>query len=790
MKLVILESPNKIEKVQHYLGGGYQVMATAGHFRDLPQRELGIDLASFAPTYVVSEKKKDLLARIKAKAKDAGEVLLATDADREGEAISWHLAEELRLTKPMRLRYTEITEKGIKTALAGVSPLDQDLVDAQQARRILDRLVGYQVSPQLRAFGENHSAGRVQSATLHLVVARELERLGFRPEDYWTLVAHYGNGLTARNVTPGEKGELVDARLETAAHAEAIATRTRVAQHVVRSVETAPKERRPRPPFTTSTLQQAASAVLDMKPDCTMALAQKLFESGTITYHRTDSVALSDDAVAMARAFIEGDYPAALPSEPVRYRAKAGAQGAHEAIRPTSLEPTRQPKLQGEEAGLYDLIRRRFIACQCKPAVLMQTTVLIAAADTTWRAVGSIVHCDGFLHYLADEEEPQGEDRDGDGKLPRVQEGELLQLEKIEVLAKQTKPPPRYTQATLIKAMEATGIGRPSTYASTVRLLFDRVYTAEEKKNVYPTERGFLVDEMLGKAYPELLATETTAALESRLDEIAEGKRSWLAELRDWYGPFAKKLAAAPQIFARELGSRPEIAARAPSGVKPTGKPCPLCGKELLLRPRKKGDGSFLSCSGYPICAYAANPDARRSGRKCPRCERELLLVARKNGDGDYLTCPGYGEKNAKGERACSYIADPSAKASEHSCPKCQGSMEELSGRFGAYARCLKAGCGGVVELAPLTSEPCPFCEAPMRDKGKALSCSRYPQCRGYYDKAALARSRREKTICPECGKPLLRRKGPRGPFLGCAAYPKCRYICNSTATRSPANSS
>jgi DNA topoisomerase-1 len=773
MKLVILESPNKREKVSHCLGAGFEVLATAGHFRDLPERELGVDLNTFAPTYVVHEKRKDTLARIKAAAAKADEVILATDLDREGEAISWHLAQELRLKTPMRLRSNEITEKGLKAALAALSPLDQNLVDAQQARRVLDRLVGYQVSPQLRVFGQNHSAGRVQSATLHLVVTRELEREAFKPQDFWTLSTHYSNELVAHYAALDEDGKLVATRFATAAEAEAIAAKARAASHRVTDIKTAPKDRKPQAPFTTSSVLQAASSQLKLKPDATMALLQKLFEAGVISYHRTDSVALSDDAIQMARDFIGRDYPAALPDKAPTYKSKADAQAAHEAIRPTSLDP--QPHLAGDEAALYDVIRRRFLACQSKPAVLSQTTVTIDADGTTWRAVGSVVQFDGFLHYLADS--APDDDDDSEPRLPKVAAGDVLTLSELEVAAKQTKPPPRYTQASLTKAMEQTGIGRPSTYANTLKTLFDRDYIAEEKAQLYPTPRGRLIDSMLGKAYPELLETDLTAQLESRLDEIADGKRRWLGEIRDWYGPFASQLAAAPGIFAKEVSSRPELAKLAPEAPKPSGQPCPQCGKELFLRKRPSGDGEYLTCSGYPACKYAANPDAKASGKKCPRCQRDLLVVKRQKDGGEYLSCSGYNLKDDKGHRACEYTTNLDSKASEHKCPKCSGPMEDLTGKFGPYARCLAANCSATLDLAPAVAEKCPVCDGPMKDKGSFLSCAGYPACKGSYDKEALAQALKNGAKCPDCGKPLLSKKGPKGPFTGCAAFPKCRYI-------------
>jgi DNA topoisomerase-1 len=724
--LVIVESPNKVEHVQHALGSGYDVAASIGHIRDLPDDDLGVDLTTFDPTYVVDPDKRAVVARLKSKAAAADGVLLATDPDREGEAISWHLAEVLGLRSPTRLTYNELTEKALKTALSATRPLDRNLVDAQQARRVLDRLVGYPVSRTLsRYFGKNTTAGRVQSATLHLVVARELERERFKPVPYWTLAARYTNGLVARYAALNDAGELVDTRCASQAEADAVAARAR-GPHTVRAIETKPAERKPKPPFTTSTLQQAASAVLRFKPDHTMALAQKLFEAALITYHRSDSVSLSDDAIALAREFIGRDYPEALPAEPPRYKSKAGAQGAHEAIRPTSLDPDVVAKLAGGEAALYDLIRKRFIACQCRPAVISRTTVTIESGDTTWRASGSVIQFDSFLRYIRDDEDKKPKDgEEAEPRLPAVSVGQVLELVAVDVAGKETKPPPRFTQATLVKEMERTGIGRPATYANTVAVLFAREYVAEEKDYLFPTSRGRLVDEMLGKAFPELLETQMTADMEGRLDQVADGERNWKDELRAWYTPFAAKLTAADAIYSAELARRPELAAAVPAAPKPTGTPCPRCGAELLLRPRKKG-GEFLSCSSYPKCDYAA---------------------------------------------------DVTAKRSEHACPKCTGPMTEQVGKHGPYARCIKAGCGAFLDLAPAVDEPCPVCAAPMKDKGDFLSCSKYPMCKGSYDKAALAKAKKTRKKCPKCSHLLVEKKGPRGKFLGCAAYPTCRYI-------------
>jgi DNA topoisomerase-1 len=734
--LVLVESPNKVKKVAHALGSGYTVLATVGHVRDLPQHELGVDLESLRPTYEVLEAKRGVVSKLKQAAAEASDVLLATDPDREGEAISWHVAQLLKLRSPRRLTYQDMSEKGIKAGLAALRPLDQHLVDAQQARRVLDRLVGYQVSPLLRSFGPNHSAGRVQSAVLHAIVARELEREAFTPEDFWTLTASYGEGFSARYAELEEGGGLRDVRLKSAAEAQAIVARAQ-GPHEVKSLETKDLERRPRPPLTTAELLKLSSRKLGHGLDETMRLAQALFEAGAITYHRTDSVALSPEAIAMAREFIAKDYPEALPDAPPRYKSAAGAQEAHEAIRPTSLAPELAEGLPPDQRALFDLILKAFVASQCKPAVVAQTVVVVASADTTWRAAGSTVKFPSFLRYLDDTEKKSDDgDEEVDPVFPPLTVGQVLELKGIETKAQKTKPAPRYDLVSITEFMRASGIGRPSTYAATLAVLERREYIATEKKKLFPTSRGRLVDQVLGTSFPDLLETAYTAEMETRLDDVAEGKRPWLEELRTWYGPFKALLDAAAGRIAGFAREHPELAAAQPEAPKATDRLCPRCSAPLLLRKRKSGDGEFLSCSAYPKCDYAA---------------------------------------------------DPSAKSSTHTCPACKGPMEEVPGKFGPYARCLNANCKGTIDLAPLSDEKCPLCSSPMRDKGSFLSCSRFPDCKGSFDKAALAKSKKAGMTCPTCGQPLVERKSAKGKFLGCSAFPKCRYIHPASGARKSA---
>lgn len=724
MRLVIVESPNKTAKISKYLGPGYEVLATAGHFRDLPKRELGVDLASLLPTYVIDDEKKSIVSKLRAAASRAEEVLLATDPDREGEAISWHLAQALGLRNGRRIRFTEITEKALKAAVAAAGPVDQHLVDAQQARRVLDRLVGFQVSPLLVPyFGSNNSAGRVQSATLHLVVVRELAREAFIAKPYWTLAAKYENGLTARYATVDEKGALTEARLDTEAAAIAVEQRAK-GPHCVKDVKTEPVERKPKAPFVTSSLQQAASVALGIKPDETMRLAQRLFEAGAITYHRTDSTALSDEAIEMARAFIAEDYPEALPAQPPRYAQKANAQGAHEAIRPTSL--TAIPAgLTAEEAGLYELIRQRFVACQCKPAVFDQTIVRIESGDTSWLAKGSVVRFPSFLRYLAKDEDSESAAEGDDVKIPRVELEQVLAVTELKREAKKTQPPPRFTEATLIKEMERQGIGRPSTYANTVAHLFERKYLDSEKKFVIPTRKGRLIDAAVAAGFDSLVDVSYTARMEARLDEIADGKRDWRAEIREWYGGFVQLLEGALPKIAAVAAAHPELAAAIPEAPQQTHRNCPSCTKPLVLRNGPKG--AFLACTGYPACNFLADPEFTPFGVACPECGKLMIRI-------------------------------PSPK-------------------FGDYARCVDRTCKGRQDLSAAGSEPCPVCEGPTKDKGAFLSCASYPLCRGAWDKKALTKARKLGKQCPACKRRLLREvKGANGTFLGCSGYPSCKY--------------
>ncbi|WP_163778701.1 type I DNA topoisomerase [Myxococcus vastator] len=729
MKLLIVESPSKTKTIKKYLGSGFEVLASRGHIRDLPLKELGIDTKTFEPTYVISEGKAAVVKELRAAVAKADEVLLATDGDREGEAIAWHLAKALGLKSPKRIRFNEITASALKKAVASPDVLNQHLVDAQQARRVLDRLVGFTVSPLLRPFGSNHSAGRVQSATLHILVKRELEREAFKVKTYWTLGAKYENGLKSAHVRRDEKGQLVDVRLDSEADGQAVAAKAR-GPHTVTELRTEPVERKPKAPFTTASLLQAASVALKFKPELVMKLAQTLFEGGHITYHRTDSEALSDDSIQLARSWISAQHPEALPESPPKYKASADAQAAHEAIRPTVLlDGNSTPEgISGDELALYNLIRNRFIASQMKPAISSRTTVVLEAEGTLWRAVGSVVEFPSFLRLTGADEDTKEDEDDDTASIPKVAVGDVLQVAGIDVKKQQTKPPQRFTEAQLVAEMKRLGIGRPSTYANTLAVLAKRDYTTEEQRKLYPTPRGRTVDTVLSQTFADLVAADYTAQMEGRLDDVEAGKVRWQSELSTWWRDFEPRFATAPTLISEAIKSNPALAAGVPDAPAPVDRPCPKCGGVLVLRQGKKGP--FHSCTAYPACDYAG---------------------------------------------------DPSAKPSETPCPKCGKAMEQMDGEYGPWARCLDRKCEGKLSLAAPVEEKCPICQAGMVDKGKFLSCTTYPTCKGSWDKEDLKEAQKAAKRCPKCDRLLRLRKGGRkGKFRSCSGYPVCDHSADA----------
>lgn len=716
--LVIVESPAKARTIKRYLGEGYEVVASYGHVRDLPERELGVDVErGFQPRYVVPPKARKVLSQIKKAAKKAPTIYIATDPDREGEAIGWHIAEALSGAgggRFARITFNEITRRAVQEALANPRDIDERLVSAQQARRVLDRLVGYKVSPLLWPKGAR-SAGRVQTVALRLVYEREQEIAAFVPQEYWTVDALLacvdGQEMTARvHKVDGEEPRLADE-----ASASAVAARLEGARARVESVERKAVRRRPKPPYTTSTLQQDASSRLGMSASRAMALAQQLYEGvelgpegpvGLITYMRTDSVRVSEEALTAAAGFIASRFGREyLPERPNRYASGKGAQDAHEAIRPT--DPARTPEevapyLERDQLRLYELIWRRFLASQMAPAVYERTSVELACAGITLRASGSVLVFPGFLSVYELEEEEDG------GRLPPVEEGQELKVVRVVPEQHFTEPPPRYTEGSLIKALEENGVGRPSTYAPTVAVIQERGYVRKDKKRrLHCTEKGALVVRMLTEAFPHIFDVDFTARMEAELDQVEEGRLSWQEVLSDFYGPFSKLLEGAARRMSRvKRGMEEEI-----------GEPCPSCGRPLVRRIGRYGP--FAACSGFPECRFSRPLEKPEElpDRACPACGAKLLV--RRSAKGvPFISCSRYPE--------CKH-AEPLAEDTGLPCPSCgQGRLQRRAGKGGKefYGCSRYPECRFATARAP-AEEPCPACGFPVTFGARKRVCLR-----------------------------------------------------------------
>ncbi|HEX7901101.1 MAG TPA: type I DNA topoisomerase [Planctomycetota bacterium] len=687
--LVIVESPAKAKTLLGILGPGYVVKACLGHVRDLPARGLGIDVENgFAPTYRTLKGRTKVLAELRAAALAAETVYLAPDPDREGEAIAWHLAEALKLpkSKARRVAFHEITRRGVLDAFQAPAPISMDRVNAQQARRVLDRLVGYQLSPLLwKKVGRGTSAGRVQSVAVRLVVEREREIRAFVSEEHWTLRARLekdGAAFTADLATvDGRPLGLPSATsvfsLPSEAPAKALAEELRGSPFDVLSRVQAERPEPPRPPFTTSLLQQQASQALGFSASRTMRVAQQLYEgvrlgregeAGLITYMRTDSFRVAGEALKEVRAYIAETFgEKRLPRAPVVRARRKGAQDAHEAIRPTSARRTPEslrPWLSDEQFRLYALIWKRFVASQMAPAVWRATDVEIRAGRATFRARGRELLFDGYTALL-------GPDlREDDQVLPPLAAGDRLALRELVPLGRRTEPPPRYTEATLVKTLEKHGIGRPSTYAPTLATIQERAYVTLERRAFAPTELGTLVVDRLVEHFDRLLDTGFTAEMEKRLDEIEAGRADWTAVLGEFYAEFSADLAKAR-------------AAREPEPAK-AGVDC-ACGKPMLVRRGK--DGGFLGCSGYPACKLTKPlPGGEVKGEACELCGGPMVL--RKGRYGSFLSCAGYPAcRGAKtGPRKSGRYDIPAGWKAD--CEKCGRPLRIKTGRRGGYIAC------------------------------------------------------------------------------------------------------
>ncbi len=759
--LVVVESPAKARTINKYLGKGYTVKASLGHVLDLPKSQLGVDEENdFEPTLTVLPKKKKILEELKKAAKKVDEIYLATDPDREGEAIGAHLARELGGdNKPMfRVMLHEITKKGVRKAFENPSQIVQPKVDAQLARRILDRLMGYKISPLLwDKVRRGLSAGRVQSVALRIICDRETVRDAFKTEEYWTLGADLESGSPPPFQAKLHQIDGKKAKVSNQEESDQIVADTENGEFKVTKVVAKEKKRHPVPPFITSKLQQDASRRLGFSVKKTMTLAQRLYEGkdlgdrgtvGLITYMRTDSTRVSDDAIASVREYVESTYGADyLPKKPNIYRSKKSAQDAHEAIRPTvfDLPPAAVKKfVSADELKLYTLIWTRFVASQMASAIFDTTTVNIEVDRYMFRAAGSVTKFIGFLKVYQDkvpaknqEDEdtpsPAEENQEADGSLPQLTEGEILNLKKLDPVQHFTQPPPRFNEASLVKELEECGIGRPSTYASILATLTNREYVTKEKGRFFPTELGKLVTELLVKSFGDLIDVEYTAKMEEQLDAIEEGKLPWVELLRGFHVKFIKDLERA-KTEMRNVKTE-EIA---------TDQKCTKCEKPMVIKWGRYGQ--FLACSGYPDCRNTCDLTRDGDGKpepapevnaKCEKCDKDM--VVRKGRYGQFLACSGYPDCKTTRKLQVSESGELSAVEEillDEKCPRCKEQLLIKQGRFGPFT-----------------------------------ACSQYPTCR-------YIKLKETGVKCPKDKGMIVERKSRRGKtFFGCDQYPDCDFV-------------
>jgi DNA topoisomerase-1 len=794
--LVIVESPTKAATINKYLGKQFVVKASLGHIKDLPKKDLAVDIEhGFEPRYEVIEGKKKLISELKQAAKSVENVYLAADPDREGEAICYHLQEVLqeggKKNGPhiYRVMFNEITKKAIDKAMEKPGQVNVALVDAQQTRRVLDRLVGYKISPLLwDKVRRGLSAGRVQTVALRLVVEREREIRAFLKKEYWTvdvdLAAKKPPVLVARLIRQNDETPEIGNQ-ETV---DALLAQLDGADYIVKSVGTREKKRNPVAPFITSTLQQESARKLRFSVKRTMMLAQRLYEGvavgketvGLITYMRTDSTRVSEDAVADVRHYIGERYGREfLPESPNIYKSKKDAQDAHEAIRPTSAaySPEMVEKyLAEDELKLYRLIWNRFVACQMMPALFDQTTIDVSAkgkngVDYTFRATGSVLKFDGFLKvYQEGKDQSDEEDEELKHRLPAVAEGERLRFKAIKPEQHFTEPPPRYNEATLVKRLEGDGVGRPSTYASILSTIQEREYVKKEGGRFTPTELGMVVTDLLLESFDDIFDVSYTARMEEELDEIEEGKIDWRQALSEFYERFDKDLKHAEEHMTDV--KRME---------KPTDLTCEKCGKPLVIKWGKHG--SFIACTGYPECTYTReltvdlpdvdNADLSEQGEEeyCENCGRPMVL--KKGRFGTFLACTGY--PDCKTTKQIGGTQKKPDQPLEEKCPNCGNNLVLKSGRFGEFTACSNYPACKYVKQKTIGVK-CPECSEGevierRSKKGKTFyGCNRYPDCKF----VAWGKPVSEK--CPECGSPYMVEKWLKaGPVWQCP-NPECKH--------------
>ncbi len=688
--LVIVESPAKAKTIEKYLGSGYKVTASMGHLRDLPKSKMGVDIEhGFEPQYIPVRDKKELINELKKEAKEAKTVYLATDPDREGEAISWHLKELLGLDdeKAKRVTFNEITKKVVTESIKNPRSIDQNLVDSQQARRILDRIVGYELSPLLwRKIKKGLSAGRVQSVATRMVVDREEEIEAFQSQEYWLLDARLNCGaedavFTARFHGKGDKKQ----ELKSKAEVDEVINAVQAQPFTVSGVKRGEKQKSPAPPFITSTLQQEASRRLSMTPRRTMSIAQQLYEGveisghgsiGLITYMRTDSLRLSEEALAAAKDFIIGHYgPEYYPGSPRHFKTKAGAQDAHEAIRPTDVNLTPElvrKDLTQEQYRLYRLIWGRFTACQMANAKYDNVAVEVSSAGYTFRATYSEMKFKGFTAVY--EEAKDEESSELANPLPSLSEGQALALEKLIPEQQFTQPPARFTEATLIRAMEEKGIGRPSTYAPTISTITSHDYVIKEGKYLKPTPLGRVVTGLMKEHFADIVDLKFTNQMEEELDGIENGKAQWRDVLADFYGDFSKEMDEAEKAMDGVKLKVPDVL---------SDEYCDVCGRQMVV---KKGRfGYFLACPGFPDCTFT-KPIVVEMPGKCPKCGGRILKRTSKKGYVFYACERG---------TDCGFITwDVPTK---DFCPACGKTMFKHSGRGPLKSFCINEQCPNFV---------------------------------------------------------------------------------------------
>jgi DNA topoisomerase I len=757
--LVVVESPAKAKTINKYLGKDYKVIASMGHVRDLPKSKLGVDVdEGFEPSYEVIASRKKVLKELKDEAKKSSDIFIATDPDREGEAIGWHLAEELgtgNKKKIRRLMFNEITKKGVLAALEHPTTIDKKMVDAQQARRVLDRLVGYKISPLLwDKVRRGLSAGRVQSVALKLVCDREREIMAFVPEEYWNLTARLAGPVPpefdARLLKKGGANIKVGSETE----ANAVLADLKSARWVVDSVTTKERKKSAVPPFITSKLQQASRFPVKK----TMMIAQQLYEGvelpgegaiGLITYMRTDSTRVSDQALTEVRQFIEGAYGADyVPEKPTFYKTKSDAQDAHEAIRPTSMQyhpDDVRAQLTPDQYYLYKLIWNRFVASQMPPATFDDTTVDITAADYLFRVKGSVPKFPGWMAvynqpFIAapgvetvapGPDAKTAEDDEDSSVLPPLAQGDVLTLRELKPEQKFTQPPPRYTEATLVKALEENGIGRPSTYASIITVIQAREYVNKIEGKFKPTFLGMmLVEKLLSPAFDDILDVNYTRELEEDLDKIESGASDYEKTLASFYKKFQKDLKRAEKDMPNmKEGYEPD---------PPVA--CDKCGKPMVIKAGKFG--LFLACSGYPECENTRELETPEAGAEgeieeaCENCGKPM--VVKRGRFGQFLACTGYPECKTTRKIIATKQGITAAKPDQildEKCPKCSSNLVIKQGRFGEFT-----------------------------------ACSSYPTCK-------YVKQKTTGVLCPKDGGDIVERKSKRGKvFFGCANYPDCDF--------------